>query len=114
MGNNLHTAYLEMRKARVAKHPPEFFEYLFRLVFQSSFRGKEFQHLNSNTICQTFKTKVFNDFGEESALVLERWKIATYQELGEAIHLLAQFGCFTLNPEDKIEEFIHAGAIHFN
>lgn len=114
MENNLHNAYLEMRKACRANHPPEFFEYLFRLVFQSSFRGKEFQHLNSKTICQTFKNKAFYDFGENASLVLERWKVTTYQELGEAVHLLAQYGCFTLNPEDKIKEFIDVGAIHFN
>lgn len=114
MGINLRTAYFEIRKSGVTKYSPEFLEYLFRLIFQSSIHGKEFRHLGAKNICATFKNKVQEDFGEKASLILDRWQIKSYRDLGEAVLLLAKHGCFTLKPEDTLEEFVNAGLIHLN
>lgn len=111
---NLRTAYFEIRKSGITKYSPEFLEYLFRLIFQSSIHGKDFRHLTVKNICASFKNKVQEDFGDKASLILEKWQINCYQDLGEAVFLLAKHGCFSLKPEDTLEEFVNAGQIHLN
>ncbi len=111
MGVDIRTAYLEIRKSGETRHPPEFLEYLFRLVFRASARGKRFEHLAAPELCATFQTQVLADFGELAGVVLERWGVRTFGELGRAVFLLAAHGCFVMRAEDNLEDYEAAGPI---
>ena len=111
MGVDIRTAYLEIRKAGETRHPPEFLEYLFRLVFRSSLRAKRFAHLAAAELCAAFQLQVQADFGDLTGVVLERWGVRTCGDLGGAVFLLARHGCFTLLPEDTLEDYEAAGPI---
>lgn len=111
MGADIRQAYLEIRKAGETRHPPEFLEYLFRLVFRSSIKGERFEHLNAPDLCAAFQDQVQSDFGELAGMVLDRWGVRTFGDLGRAVFLLAEHGCFTLRAEESLEEYAAAGPI---
>ena len=112
MSLDIRIAYLEIRKARIHKFAPEFMEYLFHLVFRSSFKGKEFQHLTGENIRTLFKEQITVDFGALANLVLKKWGVVNFGDLGEAIFLLAKNGCFKLHELDNQDEYLAAGPIH--
>lgn len=113
MGSDIRMAYLEMRRAGKDRFPPQCWEYIYRFVFQASLNGKDFQHLSARELCPAFSAQVRADFGALTGHVLERWDLASFGDLGQAIFLLAEYNCFKLNATDTLEEYIAAGPIHF-
>ena len=111
MSADIRLAYLGMRKAGENRFPPEFLEYLYRFVFRASLKGKDFQHVKTSELCSGFQSQVIADFGTMTEQVLKRWGIRSFGDLGDAVFLLAEHGCFNLIEQDTREEYAAAGPI---
>ena len=113
MGADIRMAYLEMRKAGENRFPTEFLEYLYRFVFRASLKGKDFHHVKTGELCAGFQSQVIADFGAMTEQILELWKVRSFGDLGDAVFLLAKYGCFNLIEQDTREEYAAAGPIRF-
>jgi uncharacterized repeat protein (TIGR04138 family) len=113
VGADIRAAYLAIRKSGEDRYPSEFLEYLFRLVYLSSARGKDFRQLRAAELCAAFHSHVTADFGAMASRISERWGIRTFGDLGNAVFLLSRHGCFTLAAGETLEEYEAAGPIRF-
>lgn len=113
MSADIRTAYLAQLREGNSSFSPECLEYLFQIIYRSTFQGKVFRDLPAAELCRIFRRQAAADFGAFAPETMERFGLATFEDLGRAVGLLVRLGCLALREGESLEAYAALGAIRF-
>lgn len=116
MNKGLTHLYVEQLEKGDVYHPLEFYNFLFDTIYHTSIAEKIASrvengafHLSPEKICSLFSQRMTKTFGSFSSLVLEKWKVSSSEDIGNAVFLMAEYKCLTLSGGESIDDFKRAG-----
>lgn len=109
MPGDPRAAHLSMLREGAERFSPAGLEYLLRLVQRAAFSGDGNRDVGAAEICDRFRRAAADDFGPFTRTALDRFGLATGDDLGRAVVLLARAGCLALREGETAAEYAACG-----